>query len=128
MTSLVPPFTGIILSTTTNIVKELDMTAFELIERLQAADPDARVVFLPYGADEDELEDVGVVEVFPRAWTSVRRYYDRRVDEFLYSGSTEQVGGDDCERVERTAVKVVVLSVDTDFLASRNFVRHDGPV
>jgi len=99
------------------------MTAAELIERLQTAHPDARVMFLPFGADEDELEDVGVAEVFAMPWTLKRCYHDEDVDEFLYSGKPERARADECGRVEYTSVRVVVLSVDEGFLRSRRYVR-----
>lgn len=99
------------------------MTVSELIEQLRTADPDARVVFLPFGADEDELEDVGVVEVFAAPWTIERRHRDGSADEFLYSGSPQHMGSDSSERVEYEPVKVVVLSIDQEFLRSRNFAR-----
>ncbi|WP_341317469.1 hypothetical protein WN982_40065 [Paraburkholderia sp. IMGN_8] len=99
------------------------MTAAELIERLHTAHPDARVMFLPFGADEDGLEDVGVAEVFAMPWTLERCYHGGHVDEFLYSGKPDQAGADECGRVEYTSVRVVVLSVDEGFLRSRRYVR-----
>jgi hypothetical protein len=99
------------------------MTAAELIERLKAADPNARVLFLPFGADEDELEDVGVVEIFTLPWTIERRHHDNGIDEWLYSGEPEQPDADERGPVEYESVRVVVLSVDKQFLDSRRFIR-----
>ncbi|CAN7177364.1 hypothetical protein [Caballeronia sp. LjRoot31] len=53
------------------------MTVAELMEILRNADPLARVTFLRWGADEDEVEEVDAVRVPGRTWT--RETYSRRV-------------------------------------------------
>jgi hypothetical protein len=97
------------------------MTVAELIERLRLADPNATVMFLPSGADEDELEDVSAVAAFGPHWTRERGVDKGRPYEFIYAGQPRRGFREECENVVYDALAVVVLSVDDEFLRSRRF-------
>jgi hypothetical protein len=95
------------------------VTVFELVEILQTADQQATVVFLPWGADEDEVEEVKAVAVPERQWT--RETFTAKGREYmtLYPGGPRTDLGPECENVVDESVSVVVLSVDNEFLSSR---------
>ena len=98
------------------------MTVVELMEILRAADPIAKVTFLPWGADEDEVEEVNAVRVPERKWTcETYSWKGQEYKSFHQEGPcTDLPSGYKDVVVEY--VSVVILSVDTEFLSSRRFI------
>jgi len=98
------------------------MTVFELVKILRTADPRATVAFLPWGADEDEVEEVDAVVVPRRMWTRETFNSSGREYKTLHEGAARTDLGPECKNVVQQSVSVVILCVDTDFLSSRHFM------
>ena len=98
------------------------MTVSELVERLGTADPMATVVFLPWGADEDEVEEVDAVAIPGRMWTRESFTMSGREYETFHEGGSRTDLGPECKNVVEQPVSVVILCADVDFLRSRRFV------
>ncbi|WP_165087291.1 hypothetical protein [Caballeronia sp. SBC2] len=97
------------------------MTAAELIELLRTANPRALVVFLPWGADEGQAEEVGAVAVLKQKWTRERLTEKGRLYESLYPGEPREELRTESENIAVDSVAVVVLASDAAFLNSRRF-------
>jgi hypothetical protein len=98
------------------------MTVVQLMEILCTADPLARVAFLPWGADEDELEEVDAVHLPRMAWTRESyRWKGQEYNTLHREGPCADLPpGSENAVVE--SVSVVILSVDADFLSARQFI------
>ncbi|MGU7783269.1 hypothetical protein [Burkholderia sp. PU8-34] len=94
------------------------MTVKELMEALSTAAPEARVLFLGFGADLDEAVEVSAVCSDRRPWTHEDGAYGRGRYEVYYRGApvVREAGYSD---VNTQSVRVVLLSEDAPFLASR---------
>jgi hypothetical protein len=95
------------------------MNVRELMQRLRVANPDATVLFLPWGADEDELEEIRAIAVYRDAWTHESGRFASNGYEVYYPGDVRgrcELGYED---VRATSVQVVVLCVDDEFLRTR---------
>ncbi|QIE22863.1 hypothetical protein SBC2_08760 [Caballeronia sp. SBC2] len=97
------------------------MRVRDLLHKLRDVDPDAMVMFLPLGADEDELENVNAFATFGPHWTRERGVDKGRPYEFIYAGEPNRELRQQCDNVVYDALAVVVLSVDDEFLRSRHF-------
>src|ERR1700694_2632420 len=95
------------------------MNVRELMQKLVVADPDAMVLFLPWGADEDELEEVRAIAVFRDTWTHESGRFASDGYEVYYPGGVRGRSEPGYEDVHATSVQVVVLCVDDEFLRSR---------
>jgi hypothetical protein len=98
------------------------MTVAELMEILRTADPLAKVAFLGWDADEDEVEEVDAVRVPGKRWTQETYSWKGQQYKALHQEGpcTDLPSG--CKNVVVEYVSVVILSVDTEFLSSRQFI------
>jgi hypothetical protein len=94
------------------------MTVRELMERLRTADSGATVLFLTFGADLDEAVETSGVLVDQRPWTHEEGVYGGGRYAVYYRGApvVPEAGYTD---VNTQSLRVVLLSDDADFLASR---------
>ena len=98
------------------------MTVIELMTILRSADPLAKVAFLPWGADEDEAEEVDAVCVPAIAWTRETYSWMGRKYKTLHQDEPRTDLPPEYENVAIETVSIVILSVDADFLKSRRFL------
>ncbi|AME23747.1 hypothetical protein AXG89_07680 [Burkholderia sp. PAMC 26561] len=98
------------------------VTVVDLMKILRTAEPLARVTFLPWGADEDGVEEVDAVRVPERKWIRETYFWKGQECKALHQEGpcTDLPLGSENAVVE--SVSVVILSVDVDFLSSRQFI------
>jgi hypothetical protein len=94
------------------------MTVADLMDRLRDADPDATVMLLPNGDDEQDAQEVRAITVGGVGWTYERGIDKGRAYEFLYAGEPHIELRTDCEDVTYKKVDVVMLAADEESLHS----------
>ncbi|MFL9889345.1 hypothetical protein P0D71_07160 [Paraburkholderia sp. RL17-383-BIF-A] len=87
------------------------MKVSELLELLRRADPEARLMFMPPGADEQEVRDIVSSDV---RWTHESGVDKGRQYELLYPGEAHRDLRTDCEQVSYATVSVVLLLTEEE--------------
>lgn len=94
------------------------MKVSELLELLREADPEARVMFMPPGADEQDAQEVRDNYSSDVRWTHESGVDKGRQYEFLYPGEPHRDLRTDCQQVTYVRVSVVVLVAEEEFSRS----------
>jgi hypothetical protein len=88
------------------------MKVSELLELLRSTDPEARVMFMPPGGDEQDAQEVRNIFSSDVRWTHESGVDKGRQYEFLYMGEPHRELRTDCENVTYERVMVVLLAAD----------------
>jgi hypothetical protein len=94
------------------------MKISELLELLRRADPEAQVMLLPSGADEDDAQEVRDIFSTEVRWTHEHGVDKGRQYEFLYPGEPHCDFRSQCEQVTYVRVNVVMLAAEEEFSRS----------
>ena len=91
------------------------MKVSELLELLRRADPEARLMFMPPGADEQDAQEVRDIYSSDVRWTHESGVDKGRQYELLYPGEPHRNFRTDCEQVSCARVSVVLLVAEEEF-------------
>jgi hypothetical protein len=96
------------------------MKVSELLELLRRADPEARLIFMPPGADEQDAQEVRDIFSSDVRWTHESGVDKGRQYEFLYPGEPHRDFRSECEQLTYHSVSVVFLTDDDSDHRSRS--------
>ncbi|MFM0277732.1 hypothetical protein P0D75_06885 [Paraburkholderia sediminicola] len=88
------------------------MSVTELLQLLRDADPDAKVMLVPYGYSAADAQEVRDVLPASDRWTHEQGIDKGRPYEFLYHGEPHRDVRRKCEQVSYEKIAVVMLAAD----------------